>query len=89
METQTHPLLARYLRRLLEVLRIEQTNEIPSLLLLEQHVRLLLEGVELLQLGLGEAIIIAEQALPPMPALEMGFRLRGKEVGLCLHELNL
>jgi hypothetical protein len=24
-----------------------------------------------------------------MPALEMGFRLRGKEVGLCLHELNL
>lgn len=89
LEAQTHPFLPRDLRRLLEVLGVQGFDEVPSRLVLEEDVRLLLEGGQTLDLGLLQRIVLAEEALAPVPALEVRLGLAGQEGSLAAHHLNL
>lgn len=85
LETQPHPLFARPLRRLLEVLGIEALDEIPPFLVFEKDVGFRFEGVEALKFFLGEGVVFAEEALSAVFGVGVGGGFGGQQTGLCLH----
>lgn len=89
MKAQTHPLLPRYLRGLLEVLAVQRFDQVPPWLVLKEGVGLLLESSQALDLGLSQRIVLAEEALPQVPALGVRLGLARQEGSLAAHHLNL
>ena len=76
------------LGRLVEVFLVEGADEVPPLLLLEEDVGLLLEGVEALHLLLGQLVVLTKEPLPTVVVGGVGGRFSVQQVCLGLHSVK-
>ena len=90
LESQLHPLLPRFLRRLLKILRVKTVDQIPSLLLLERNVRFQFEMVKSLQFLLSKRVVLATKSLLTISSVfGVSLRLGWEKTGLSFHQYCL